>query len=143
MNGYDCIPLSSPARNPAASNRNSTLDNSTSNLANRSSTESYQRRSTTQEKTQASANTSVNSFPTRSSYQGDAYEKKKTMRKYDRLKPPKPIATSSPLRHPLRQLTEEANPIIPQASTMDQTEKTKNEEVNQAEPVVDNNLAQD
>lgn len=143
MNGYDCIPLSSPARNPQASTRNSVLDGSTSNLAHRSSTDSHNRRSTTREKTQASADTSVNSFPTRSSYQVDAYEKKKTMRKYDRFKPPKPIATSSPLRNPLRQLVAEANPILPQLPTAVETQKTNEADVEHAEPPVVNNVAQE
>ena len=96
----------------------------------------------TREKTQASADTSVNSFPTRSSHQADAYEKKKTMRKYDRFKPPKPIATSSPLRNPLRQLAEAANPILPQPLTTVETQKINEEEVEPAELVV-NTVAQE
>lgn len=106
------------------------------------STELHHRRSTTRDKTQASADTSVNSFPTRSSHQMDAYEKKKTMRKYDRFKPPKPIATSSPLRHPLRQLTEETSSTVPQSSKPVEKEEKQEVEVNHHE-AVDAQSAQD
>ncbi len=57
--------------------------------------------STTQNKYQASTNTSVKSFPTRNSNQLQKQQKKKKIRKYENSKQLKPITTSSPLRHDL------------------------------------------
>lgn len=107
LNGYDCIPPSSPAR---LNGRRSSaaLDGSVSNLTRYTSTDSRLHNSSQMEKTRISTDTSVNSFPTRSSLtKTNEDSRRRNLRRQQRFKPPKPVATSSPNRNTLRQLTEE------------------------------------
>ncbi|CAF3201971.1 unnamed protein product [Rotaria socialis] len=101
LNGYNCIPSYAPAR--LGRRRSSTVDPTMPSSKRWDKTESRLHRSTTQDKSHASANTSVTSYPVDSTIQEP---KKNKSYKYEKSKQPKPIATSPPLRHPSRRIVE-------------------------------------
>ncbi|CAF0906278.1 unnamed protein product [Rotaria sp. Silwood1] len=104
LNGYDCIPSYSPVRNYRR--RSSTVDSTVPMSKRWNTIESGLHRSTTQDKYHASANTSVQSFPTNNIDRLEQQKNKKSQ-KYNKSKQPKPIATSSPLRRPSRHTIEQ------------------------------------
>ncbi|CAF2597731.1 unnamed protein product [Rotaria sp. Silwood2] len=137
LNGYDCIPSYAPARNYRR--RSSTVDPTLSSSKRWNTMESGLHRSTAQDKHHASANTSITSFPTSNSNL-IKQNKKNQSHKYEKSKQPKPIATSSPLRHPSRHTVEQ----ITTNTELSSTAKTDDYiPEHKSEITVPSNLSQD
>ncbi|CAF0858056.1 unnamed protein product [Rotaria sordida] len=137
LNGYDCIPTYAPARHYR--HRSSTVESTQSSSKRWNIVESDLHRSTAQTKHHASANTSVTSFPTSNSNRLEQQKKKKS-HKYEKSKQPKPIATSSPLRHPSRHMIEQ---ITANAELLSTTKTNGNVPEHKSEITVHSNLSQD